>query len=430
MLKIKFSIVSFVLLFILSSVIAFSQPLFEKYFENKTLRIDYVHAGDKENDYYFLDELIEEPYWGGSQKHLLTPFNYGKYRIEVKDIASGELIYSYNFSTLFSEWQTIEEAKTVARSFNESVVIPFPKNKVEVDFFTRQKDDSFLKKYSLQIDPKNYFIKKDRRHVFPVKEILKNGDSQNKVDIVMIPEGYTIDELEKFESDCKKFTGYLFNASPFKENESKFNVTAVMAPSKESGTDIPGKSVYKETILDSKFYTFDVERYLMVSDYKKVRDVAANASYDHIYVIVNSPKYGGGAIFNHYAVCVNTNQHEEYVFVHEFGHSFASLADEYYESETAYQDFYPQDREPIDPNLTSLKDFGSKWKHLVDESTPIPTPNESEYHGKVGAFEGGGYVAKGIYRPQHDCTMKSISVDNFCIVCKNAIQSMIDFYAE
>lgn len=426
MLKTKL-ILYFALLF---NIAINAQINFADYFEEKTLRINYIHSGDKSNDYYSFENFVEEPFWAGSHKNLLTPFNVGKYRIEVKDKSSGLLLYSHNFSTLFSEWQTIEEAKTLSRAFRESVIIPFPKKNVIVNFYSRGKDDSFIQKFSLEVNPKDYFIKKDRSSIFPTREILKNGNPNEKVDIVIIPEGYTSNELEKFVDDCKKFTNYLFNASPFKENRSKFNVVAVLAPSQESGTDIPGKSIYRETILDSKFYTFDVERYLMISDFQKVRDVAANAPYDHIYILVNSAKYGGGAIYNHYAVCVNRNQHEEYVFVHEFGHSFASLADEYYESETAYQDFYPQDREPLDPNLTSLINFDSKWKHLVDSSTPIPTPNEKQYHGKIGAFEGGGYVAKGIYRPSHDCTMKSISVDNFCKVCKNAIQLVIDFYTE
>jgi hypothetical protein len=168
----------------------------------------------------------------------------------------------------------------------------------------------------------------------------------------------------------------------------------------------------------------------MTTDYKSVCDVAANAPHDVIYILTNSEKYGGGAIYNYYALCVNQNSHEEYIFVHEFGHNFASLADEYYDSETAYEDFYSLDVEPTDPNVTTLVDFASKWKDLVDDGTPIPTPNEQKYRSVVGAFEGGGYVAKGVYRPRYDCTMKSISVDNFCPVCKRSIQKMIDFYTK
>jgi hypothetical protein len=167
----------------------------------------------------------------------------------------------------------------------------------------------------------------------------------------------------------------------------------------------------------------------MTTDYKSVRDLAANAPYDQIYLLVNSTKYGGGSIYNFYSICVNNNRAEEYIFTHEFGHGFASLADEYYESTTAYEDFYAKDVEPADPNITTLVDFDKKWKDLVDKDTPIPTPADDKYKNKVGAFEGGGYVDKGIYRPRFDCTMKSISVNNFCPVCKRAIEKMIQYYA-
>ena len=183
-------------------------------------------------------------------------------------------------------------------------------------------------------------------------------------------------------------------------------------------------------MLNTSFYTLDLERYLMTEDYKTVCDVAANVPYDQIYILVNSDNYGGGAIYNYYSVCVNQNRFEEYIFTHEFGHGFAGLADEYYTSDVTYEDFYPLDVEPLEPNLTTLVNFESKWADMVNDSIPIPTPEEPKYKDVVGAFEGGGYVSKGVYRPKMDCTMKSISVNNFCPVCKRAIQEMIDFYTK
>jgi hypothetical protein len=249
---------------------------------------------------------------------------------------------------------------------------------------------------------------------------------------VIIPDGYTQNEMDKFIKDAKRFTGFLFNASPYKENKSKFNIYAIQAPSTESGPDIPGDGVWKNTLLGTNFYTFDSERYLMTSENKAVRDVASNAPYDQIYIMVNTSKYGGGAIYNHYATCVSENQHGDYVFAHEFGHSFAGLGDEYYESSTSYNEFYPLDVEPPDPNLTTMVDFGRKWKNMIDKNTPVPTPADEKYKksGVIGVFEGGGYVNKGVYRPSYDCSMKSISVDNFCPVCRKAIQEMIDFYTK
>jgi len=340
------------------------------------------------------------------------------------------LIDSRTYSTLFHEWQTTAEADTTVKSFSETIVFPFPKNKVRVEFYSRDRKNNLIKKYEYNIDPGNYFISPERKHQFNSFQVLNSGDPSVKVDIVIIPEGYSKVEMDLFKEDCKKFAGFLFNCSPFKENKNKFNIWGLEAPSEESGTDVPANNIWKKTLLNTNFYTFNLERYLMTADNKTIRDIAANTPYDQIYILINTNIYGGGAIYNHYSVCTNNNPFSEYVFTHEFGHGFASLADEYYNSEIAYIDFYPLDVEPLDPNITTLINFDSKWKEVVDPSTPIPTPNDTIYKNVVGAFEGGGYVTKGIYRPQLDCTMKSISVNNFCKVCKKAIQQMIDFYTE
>ena len=419
-----------ILLLLLFISTLFPQVNFDDYFENKTLRLDYFHNGDSLNDSYSFDELIEEPYWGGSKVNLIDKFNYGKYKFEVYDEESGVLIYSRGYATLFGEWQTTEEAKHTNKTFSETVVFPFPKNKVIVKFYSRTKKNESIIKFEYTIDPENYFIKKERTAEYPSFEVFNSGDPSIKVDIVIILEGYTKEELDLFRKDCERFTGYLFNCSLFKENKDKFNIRAIEAPSQESGTDIPKENIWKKTLVNSTFYTFDLERYLMTSDNKTLRNVASNAPYDQIYILANSDKYGGGSIYNHYSLCVNNNDYSEFVFTHEFGHGFASLADEYYTSDVAYQNFYSLDVEPTDPNLTTLVDFDSKWKDLVEEGTPIPTPDKKEFESKVGAFEGGGYVEKGVYRPMNDCSMKSIVVDKFCPVCKRAIQQMIDFYSE
>lgn len=420
-------LIFFLLIFI---SISYSQINFDDYFEDKTLRFDYFHSGDKENDYYSFDELIEDPYWGGSKVNLIDKFNYGRYKFEVYDVASNKLIYSRGYSTIFNEWQTIEEAKHTTRTFNETVVFPFPKKAVLVIFYASNRKNEWVKKFEYEVNPENYFIKTERVDEYNNFEVVNSGDPSVNVDIVIIPEGYTEDEMDSFKKDCEHFADYLFNASPFKENREKFNIWGIEAPSLESGTDIPKEDIWKKTLVNSSFYTFDLERYVMTYDNKTLRNVASNAPYDQIYVLVNSDKYGGGSIYNHYSMSVTGNKYFEFIVTHEFGHGFASLADEYFTSDVAYQDFYPLDVEPTDPNLTTLVDFDSKWKYLVEEGTPIPTPNSDEFKNIVGAFEGGGYVEKGIYRPAEDCSMKSIKVDNFCPVCKRAIQQMIDFYTE
>jgi hypothetical protein len=410
--------------------VSYPQINFDDFFENKSLRLDYVHTGDSVNDFYSIDELIEEPFWGGSKVNLIDKFPYGKYRFEVYDEELNKLIYSRGYSTLFSEWQSIEEAKYTVKSFSETVTFPFPKKPVIVKFYAHNRKNELLKKFEYRVDPENYFIKKERIAEFKSFEVIAAGDPAVKVDIVIIPEGYTEQEMDKFKEDCRRFAGYLFNCSPFKENKDKFNLWGIEAPSQESGTDIPNENIWKKTLVNSNFNTFGTERYLMTSDNKTLRNVASNAPYDQIWIIANSDKYGGGAIYNHYSFCVSDDRYSEFTITHEFGHGFASLADEYWTSDVAYQDFYPLDVEPLDPNVTTLVDFEFKWKDLVEEATPVPTPQTEEFKDVVGAFEGGGYIEKRIYRPKQDCTMRSIIVNNFCPVCKRAIQQMIDFYSE
>lgn len=406
-----------------------AQINFEEYFTDGSLRIDYYHTGNDTLEIYSIDELFAEPFWGGNRKNLLDVFDYGKYKFVVKDEKSGKELYSRTYSTLFSEWLTTEEAKKTTRTFSETVTFPFPKNAVIVEFYSRDRKNILHKKFEYRVDPSDYFIRRDKPLKFESVEILANGNPSDKVDIVIIPDGYTKNDSLKFLSDCERFTEYLFNASPFRENKDNFNIHAVLSWSEESGTDVPAQNIWKNTVANSSFYTFDVDRYLMIYDNKTLRHLASNAPYDQIYVLVNTSKYGGGAIYNHYSVCVSDNPNSEYVFVHEFGHGFAGLGDEYYTSEVAYSEFYPLDVEPLDPNLTTLIDFDKKWKDLIEPDTPIPTPVSDEYKNKVGVFEGGGYAAKGVFRPAIDCTMKSITIDNFCAVCKRAIQQMINFYS-
>ncbi|MFH0892968.1 MAG: M64 family metallopeptidase [Bacteroidota bacterium] len=419
-----------ILLIIFTAFIANAGISFDDYFLNKSMRLDYIHTGNKSMEVFSFDELREEPYWGGSKVNLIDIFDYGKYKFEVYDAASNTLIYSHTYSTLFAEWQTTEEAKTVTRSLSETAVFPYPLKKVNVVFYSRDKKNLFQKVWEYPIDPASIYVSKEKRFVYPSFDVLKNGDPAVKVDLVIIPDGYTKDEMELFKKDCEKFSKYLFNAEPFKSNKKKFNIYGVEAPSQESGPDVPGENVWKNTILNTTFYALGTDRYLMTYDDKSVRNIAANAPYDQIYILVNSNKYGGGSIYNYYSVCVNSNYAEEYVFQHEFGHGFAGLGDEYYTSEVAVENFYPVELEPWEPNLTTLVNFDAKWKSLVDKQTPVPTPAESQYSSKIGVFEGGGYNAKGIYRPALDCTMKSIIKNKFCRVCQNSIQKSIDFYSK
>ncbi|MBQ5424062.1 MAG: peptidase M64 [Bacteroidales bacterium] len=413
----------------LVSVAVFAQ--FDKYFENRTMRVDYYHAGDSKNDYYYIDEVIAEPYWGGSLVNLIDDTNFGKYLVKVLDKASGTLIYSRSYSTLFGEWQTVDEARTVQKSFSESVVFPYPKAAVTVVFCTKAfETGKYVEKYRYDINPDDVcLIKHDNRNQFPVYEVLKGGDANRKVDIVIVPDGYTAAQMSQFKKDCEKFKNEFFKYEPYTSHKDDFNIHAVLAPSQESGVDEPCKGIWKNTIVSCSYWSLGSERYLMTTDNKTLRDVAANAPYDQIYILVNSTKYGGGGIFNWYCTGVNSNKMAGKIIVHEFGHGFAGLGDEYVGG-SEYNDFYNLKLEPADPNVTTLVDFASKWKDMVEQGTPVPTPATSEYNDKVGVYEGAGYLRKGLYRPMQDCLMNHFGCDAFCPVCQRAIVKMIEFYCK
>jgi hypothetical protein len=407
---------------------SFSQ--FDSLFFNKSLRIDYYHSGDANSEYYSLDEVKIEPFWGGSQVNLIDTFYYGAYYFKVYDALTDKLIYSRGYGSLFGEWQTTAEAKITTRSLTETVVCPLPKNNARIDFFSRDKKGEFQKVFEYQYLTDNYFVSPERNLVYPSFDAWVNGPTEKSIDIVVLPEGYTNDEMGKFISDCQEFAKVLFSFAPYDKYQDKFNIRGILAPSQDQGSDIPADSVWSNTLMNSSFYTFDSERYCMTYDNKSVRDLAANAPYDQIYILVNSEKYGGGAIYNYYSVSVNSNALAAKIFIHELGHGFAGLGDEYYTSSVAYSEFYPLEIEPWEPNLTTLVNFDKKWKNMLHKKTPVPTPPTDKFINKTGVFEGGGYAAKGVYRPAHDCLMNSFKGDRFCEVCEKAIEKMILFYTE
>jgi len=419
------------LLLILALLLAFSsQAQYKKYFENNTLRYDYFHSGDASDEYWAQDEFIREGQWAGPRNNLIDPFDYGHYRVMVFDSASNELIFSRGYSSLFYEYRSTEEARTQCGNYPESVVMPFPKKPVRLEFHSRQKDLSWLKMHEVIFDPATTDVNTPSNTFYPYLPLHKSGNPKKKLDLVFLPEGYAQDEKEKFRVDCAKFRDWLFATDPYGEYQKKINIWMVLAASEESGTDIPGDSIYRNTIMNSNFYTFGSERYLTTGDYKAVRNLAANAPCDQVVILVNSEKYGGGGIYNFYAISTTGHPNSDLVFTHEFGHSFAGLGDEYYNSEVAVEDFYPLDVEPWEPNITTLVDFGSKWQDMLAPGTPVPTPADISWQDRIGVFEGGGYMAKGVYRPFMDCSMNVIKFNNFCPVCQRSIRRMIEYYSK
>ena len=417
------------LLFLLSvSTMLQAQENFDKYFIDKVLRFDFMLAGNNQKTVVYPVGMKEEPFWAGSKSNLINPVNSGNFKYELFDATSNTLIYSKAFCSLFQEWQTTAEAKNIDRSYYEVATMPYPKNKVRFILSERGRNGLFSTLYETVIDPVDYFIRKESPVKVNVTKIYGEGDPHKSVDLAFIAEGYKSDEMAKFREDVKKMADYLFAEAPFADYKDKFNIWAIEAVSQESGTDVPGENIYVNTALNFSYYTFNLDRYLTTQDIKTINDYAAVVPHDNIVVLINSTRYGGGGVYNYYTGTTTGNQLSPKVFIHEFGHGFAGLADEYYSSSVAYDEFYPLNVEPWEPNITTLVNFDSKWKKMIGKDTPQPTPAEEKYNNVTGLFEGGGYSAKGIYRSEMDCRMKSNGPKGYCSVCRNAIKEIIEFY--
>ncbi|MEE9271015.1 MAG: M64 family metallopeptidase [Candidatus Krumholzibacteria bacterium] len=407
-------------------------PAFSRYFTDGALRIDVIHSGTAESEDVSIRRVSKEPTWAGSPVNLQPPWDRGKYRLDVFDVKSGKRIHRYGFSTLFGEWQTTGEAARVRRAFEETLEIPLPRDSVELVLFSRSQQGEARKIFSAKVDPNSHLVGPTAPpHGARVLELEVHGAPARKVDVLILGDGYAAHEEDKFEGDCRHFLENFFGAEPFRRMRDRFNVRAIFVPAAGSGIDEPRKNRFIDTPFGMTFSMFDLPRYCMSEAVWAMHDAAALAPHDAILLMGNSSRYGGGAIYNHYTVFVSDNEYDDYLTVHEFGHGFVGLADEYYTSAVAYSDFYPPGVEPMAPNITALLDPAHvKWSRFVEPGTPIPTSeDDAEYREKIGAFEGAGYAAKGLYRPARDCKMFSKGNKRFCGVCEAAVVAMIEFYA-
>ncbi|MCK4746349.1 MAG: peptidase M64, partial [Bacteroidales bacterium] len=387
-------------------------------------RIDLVFSGTATENSYAFEGLRREALYSGSHTRLIDPFDYGDHKFQVRDAAGGSLVYSHNYCTLFREWQTTLDADSVRTAFSHVIRFPWPKDKVIVEIFDRNESGDFKLTWSQVLDPSSIYANPGLKLGFETVELEINGPPDERVDILFLAEGYTTDEMDKFLADAEHSAACIFSEEPFKSYRKAFNIRAVLSASGDSGTDIPGEGVWKNTVLNSSFYTFGIERYMTTLDYKSVCDVASNAHYDQVYILVNTDKYGGGGIYNFYSISAADNKESRAVVIHEFGHAFGGLADEYFNSAVAYNDFFNLEVEPWNPNLTTLVNFNAKWNDMVPDQIPIPTLPSDEYRETVGVYEGGGYVSKGVYRPMIDCRMHTNDAE-FCPVCQKALVTMI-----
>lgn len=415
--------------------ISFSQantkiPAFKDWFQYRTLRFDFNLAGDKSSETVYPVGFRQEPFWGGPTKNLIDVYNYGTYRFVATDSATGDTIFIRGFANLFQEWQGTPEAKSLKRSYPQVILMPYPKKTIQLSIEKRAFETGlFHSLFTIKVNPQDYFISHESPLYFPSVKFHDSGDPSEKVDVAFIAEGYTKAEMDKFREDAKRIGESILSIEPYSSNSKKFNFYAVESVSEESGTDIPGEGIYENTCMNTSFYTFNTDRYLTTSDLPSVYNAAANVPCDAIIILVNSKRYGGGGFFNQYAATTVDNEYSFQVAVHEFGHSFAGLADEYVGS-VNYSDFYNTAVEPWEPNITTNIDFKSKWKEMVSSDTPLPTPRKAKFADKVGMFEGGGYMARGVYSPMMDCRMNTNEAPGFCKVCQQAIIRMIKFYCE
>lgn len=403
---------------------------FEDFFEDKTLRIDYNFAGNTHQQEIAVDQLNVSPHWYGKRQRLAELPLEGNGQITVRSHKTGQVIYRHSFSTLFQEWLSYPEAQTVRKSFENVFLVPMPKDTVDVTLDLRNNRREVMASLTHQVVPTDILIRRiGEKDVTPYETIQEAKDSQHCIHVAYLAEGYQQDEMSTFIDDVHVAMEALFEHEPFKSLRDRFHIVAVKAPSQESGTSEPGRGIWKSTALHSHFDTFYSDRYLTTLHLKDMHDWLAGIPYEHIIVLVNSGRYGGGGIFNSYNL--TTTHHAKYrpVVVHEFGHSFCGLGDEYaYDIEEV--PMYPKDIEPWEPNLTTLVDFPSKWQDLVDKKTPVPTPLTVQYKDKVGVYQGAGYNVKDVYRPCQDCRMRTNEHPVFCPICQRALTHLIDFYTK
>lgn len=424
---------------------------YDKWFSDSTLRLDYVFAGSASEQHIFFEKACSTARWAGRKARLSETFMQGNGQISIKDHASGQLLYVHSFSTLFQEWLATNEAQHLNKAFETSYNVPMPRKEADITVTLYDFHHHVTATMTHTIDPNDILIRSINNISIPYYYIYKGDgctddgpDITGCIDLAIVAEGYTDMEMGKFYHDCHRVVDALFGHEPFKSLKNRFNVVAVASPSADSGSSVPHAKQWRRTAAATHYDTFYSARYLFSQDMHRIYDLLSGVPFEHIIVLVNSDTYGGGGIFNQLNVTTSDHPTFRQVLVHEFGHSYAGLGDEY-----AYGDdpetMYPSDTEPWEPNLTTLHDFGKKWADMLSKDTPIPTPPAEipNYRDlrtdedrrllnaatqRVGVFEGGGYQAKGVYRPAQECRMKINEVEDFCPVCTQAIIRITDFY--
>ncbi len=448
---------------------------FDQFMIDKTMRLDYYHSGNAKEEHFAVDQVVSDGPWAGSKNVLRDRLQFGLYFFQVVDKTTSETLYSRGFASIFGEWQTTPEAEKEWGTFHESLRFPWPKGIISVVLMKRDDKNQFQTIWSADIDPASRQVNPaDIVHKEKIDVILDNGPADAKVDIIVLGDGYTSAEMEKFRKDVKRLTDVLLAAEPFRTRKKDINIRAIETPSQVSGVNKPHPGVFKRTPLSVHYGSFDSERYALTYDNRTIRDIASVVPYEFMVILVNERTYGGGGIYNLYTTVSADNKFADYIMIHELGHHMAGLADEYYTSAVSYE-VPPVTIEPWEPNITALLNSGNlKWKDLVEAGTPLPTPwnkaafdafgykiqkerdslraakvpetimedlfsrqlkkeddffSKEQFKDKVGAFEGAGYTPKGLYRPQLDCIMYTRHIQ-FCRVCQRSLTNVFDQYTK
>jgi hypothetical protein len=484
-------LVQLIVCLVLFPAFSISAAGFDEDFEDATLRVDFYQYGDAGSEHIAVDRLIRQGSWAGPTGDLLDPHPYGGYVARAVDPVSGETLFKLGFDSLFGEYRTTEPAaQGVVRVFHETVLLPYPRRTVRLILSRSSREGEETVLSETEIEPGSVAIAVEHpRTGATVVDAHIGGGPHSTLDIAIIGEGYTADQIKLFRADLARFSELLLAEEPYSSRSAAISIRGVVLPSRDQGCDEPTRGIWRSTAVNASFNALGSPRYLLTESNRDLRDIAANVPYDTLVIMVNHERYGGGGIYNRYCVFTAHGAFSPYLLLHEFGHSFGGLADEYYTSSTAYNDFYPEGAEPVSPNITASTDRAAiKWADLVAADTPMPTPwdkndfdttdlayqverreidaaialatrtaffefeldavqeaagahaadrvaavdafmESSGSMGIVGAFEGAGYVSEGLYRPAIDCLMFSRGVKELCPVCRRAVASRIDFYS-
>ena len=425
---------------------SYPEPLFEEHFTDSTLRLDYVFCGDAFHQAIYLQGMVKTGIWAGRKHHLSVAPLRGNGQIRVKDPATGAPLYVNSFSTLFQEWQGYEEALTTQKAFENCIQVPFPKDTVDIEVLLSDTHGRVTSRMEHRVAPEDILIRRMQDNGLRRQTVWEGGPVDKAIDIAILSEGYTAAQEDKFFADAARARDALLGHEPFTSRAGDFTFRAVFAPSQAEGPSIPHLGRWNNTRVGSHFDTFYSERYLTTSAMQEVYDALGTVPFEHIIVLVNTPVYGGGGIYNSITIMGSDHPTFRQVLVHEFGHAFGGLGDEYFYGEQT-ETPYPADTEPWEPNLTTLKDFASKWQDMLPEGTPVPTPVDSLeqqdvrkiwqqlspeqknlLNRRIGVYEGAGYQAHGVYRPVQECRMKINECEEFCPVCTRALERMMDYY--